>query len=285
MEIVSAIITTHNRKELLKRAIDSVFKQTYPNIEIIVIDDASTDGTSEICKDSRIKYIYIQKEESRGGNYARNLGVKVSKGKYCAFLDDDDYWLPTKIEKQVQLIESNDCELVFTGKRNEIVSVSSISYVDYLPTPQKCGNMKNRIFYTIPSSTSFLLIEKKALLDIGLFDEKLKFWQEYELMIRLAQRKPFLAVEEILGIYRVDIHDNNRLTNKYYEWKKAVKYIRCQHKQLYDNLSLKEKYFVWMHINNDAKLRSKNCGLKMQYQYYRLLSFIDSKVIHKLFHK
>ena len=61
-------------------------------------------------------------------------------------------------------------------------------------------------------------------------------------------------------------------TNKYYEWKKAVKYIRRQHKQLYDNLSLKEKYFVWMHINNDAKLRSKNCGLKMQYFVYYLIN-------------
>ena len=125
-------------------------------------------------------------------------------------MDDDDYWLPTKIEKQVQMIESNDCELVFTGKRNEIVSDSSVSYVDYLPTSQKYGNMKKRIFYTIPASTSFLLIERKALLEIGLFDEKLRFWQEYELMIRLAQRKPFSAIEEVLGVYRVDIHDNNR---------------------------------------------------------------------------
>ena len=79
MELVSTIITTCNRKDLLRRAIDSVFKQTYPKIEIIVIDDASTDGTSEICKDSRIKYIYIRKEESRGGNYARNRKTHFKK--------------------------------------------------------------------------------------------------------------------------------------------------------------------------------------------------------------
>ena len=99
--LVSAIITTHNRKDLLKRAIDSVFAQTYPNIELIVVDDASNDGTSEMCDDNRINYIFIPKLESHGGNYARNLGIKASKGEYCAFLDDDDYWLPTKIEKQV----------------------------------------------------------------------------------------------------------------------------------------------------------------------------------------
>ena len=76
-ELVSAIITTHNRVELLKRAIDSVFSQTYKTVECIVVDDASEDGTREYCETQKnIKYIIISKEESKGGNYARNLGVK-----------------------------------------------------------------------------------------------------------------------------------------------------------------------------------------------------------------
>ena len=73
--LVSAIITTHNRKVLLKRAIDSVFAQTYPNLELIVVDDASDDGTSVVCQDEKIHYIFIPKAESRGGNYARNLVI------------------------------------------------------------------------------------------------------------------------------------------------------------------------------------------------------------------
>ncbi|WP_288911006.1 glycosyltransferase family 2 protein, partial [uncultured Thomasclavelia sp.] len=89
--LVSAIITTHNRLELLKRAIQSVYNQTYSNIELIVVDDASDDGTKEWAEQQSFKFIYIPKEKSKGGNYARNLGIKSSHGKYVAFLDDDDY--------------------------------------------------------------------------------------------------------------------------------------------------------------------------------------------------
>lgn len=93
MQLVSAIITTHNRAELLTRAIESALGQTYREIEVIVVDDASTDNTREVCEKYPIHYIHIPKAESRGGNYARNLGIRAVKGEYCAFLDDDDYWL------------------------------------------------------------------------------------------------------------------------------------------------------------------------------------------------
>ena len=85
--LVSAIITTHNRCELLVRAIESVLSQTYSELECIVVDDASEDETPEVCKRYPVIYIQIPKEESRGGNYARNLGIKASKGAYCAFLE------------------------------------------------------------------------------------------------------------------------------------------------------------------------------------------------------
>ena len=93
IKLVSAIITTHNRAELLTRAIESVLGQTYQEMEVIVVDDASTDNTSDVCAKYPIKYIYIPEAESQGGNYARNLGIRAAKGEYCAFLDDDDYWL------------------------------------------------------------------------------------------------------------------------------------------------------------------------------------------------
>ena len=115
-KLVSAIITTHNRRDLLKRAIDSVLVQTYTNIELIVVDDASDDGTSEVCNDKRIKYIYIPKSESHGGNYARNLGIKTSKGEYCAFLDDDDVWLPRKIELQLEAFSKNPQNIGFSER-------------------------------------------------------------------------------------------------------------------------------------------------------------------------
>ena len=234
--MVSAIITTHNRKELLKRAIESVLSQTFKDMECIVVDDASTDGTRELCKSYPIQYIYIPKEESKGGNYARNLGIKASSGNYCAFLDDDDYWFPEKIEKQVALIEEKQCELVYCGRKSEYIYPNSTIYKDILPDSRLCGDMHKLILLHICCTTSTILVLRKALIDVNFFDESLKFWQEYELTIRLAQRQPFYFVNEALCVYRVNINDTNRLTNKYFEWRKAVKYI---HK-----MSDKEIHFV-----------------------------------------
>jgi glycosyltransferase involved in cell wall biosynthesis len=98
---------------LLQRAIDSVKGQTYQPIELIVVDDWSSDGTKEFCEQQDFKYIHIPQSESKGGNYARNLGIKNAQGEYIAFLDDDDSWLPEKIEKQVRLLLDKQCGLVF----------------------------------------------------------------------------------------------------------------------------------------------------------------------------
>ena len=104
---VSVVITTHNRIKYLLEAISSVIAQTYRNIELIVVDDASDDETqttlSNPSYDELLTYIRIDKSE--GGNHARNVGILRSSGKYIALLDDDDTWEPTKIEKQVRLIE------------------------------------------------------------------------------------------------------------------------------------------------------------------------------------
>ena len=269
MELVSAIITTHNRKDLLKRAIDSVFAQTYHNIELIVVDDASDDGTSEVCRDCRINYIYIPIVESRGGNYARNLGIKASKGEYCAFLDDDDYWFPHKIEKQVALIEKMDCEMVHCGRRKEFVLANGIKYKDVLPDPNHWGDMRKKILLTIcTTTTTNILAKRQALIDVGMFDEDLRFWQDYELTIRLAQRKPFYYVNEPLSVYRIDTRDNQRLTNKFNEWKDAVKYIHDKHEQLYSQLNLIEKYIVKSLVWRDAARRCKSSGLRWKYLIY-----------------
>ena len=268
---------------LLKRAIDSVLEQTYPSIELIVVDDASDDGTSEVCNDKRIKYIFIPKSESHGGNYARNLGIKASRGEYCAFLDDDDYWLPEKIEKQVCLIEKQDCELVYCGRRKEIIKKNDIDYHDLLPYSSNCGIVQRRVLYNIVTTTSCILAKRQALIDVDMFDESLKFWQEYELTIRLAQRTPFYYVNEPLTIYRVDTRDTQRLTNKYYEWKKAVKYIHNKHADLYRQLNFIEKYEVMNLVWIDAYKRCKSSGLNAYYFLYFIASF-PYRVLRKIKH-
>lgn len=267
---VSAVITTHNRVRLLRRAIESVKAQTFGDMELIVVDDASTDGTAEyLAALHDVHSIHIPKEESRGGNHARNLGVKAARGEYVAFLDDDDYWLPEKTAKQVALMERMDCELVHCGKRLERVGGDCVSFTDALPNPEHWGDMQRKILTAITTTTSLMMVKRQALLDVGLFDENLRFWQEYELTIRLAQRKPFYFVNEPLCVYRVDRKDKGRLTNKYFAWREAVRYIHEKHAQLYGRLNPVERFQVWLLTLNDAQNRCLSAGLLGRHYCYK----------------
>ena len=214
--LVTAIITTHNRNDLVGRAIESVLHQTYKNLECIVVDDASIVSAEAVCRKYSVEFIYIPKAESKGGNHARNVGIKAAKGEYIAFLDDDDYWLPTKIEKQVALIIEKQCALVYSNAKAEIVQGNNVTYMEYSLDYTKRGDMHEKIFMSICCLNITILVEKQKLFEVGLFDEDVRFWQEYELTMRLAQVSLFYFVDEILAVYRVNVKDTGRLTNKYY---------------------------------------------------------------------
>lgn len=278
-ELISVVITTHNRSALLKRAIDSVLSQTYDNIECIVVDDNSNDKTKELCSNyNNIKYIYIPKEESRGGNYARNLGIKSSSGAYVAFLDDDDYWLEDKTEKQLLLALQSEAKVIYCGRINEIIiNDEEKKFIKSLPRDDFRGDLSNRIFRMIPTTTSALFVERKLLDEVGLFDEKLRFWQEYDLMIRMAQTSIFDFVNEPLLVYRIDKNDKNRLTNHYKPWRKAVKYILKKHHNIISKLNFKDYLRLKLLISNDAYLRLKDTRssfkhiAKIKYLFYIFL--------------
>lgn len=123
--VVSVVIPTFNRKHTLNRALDSVVAQTYTDWEIILVDDGSTDGTESLASEYTIrlgeKFDYIQQEEHAGCCAARNRGIEESRGKYIAFLDSDDEFIPNKLERQLELFEA-DPDLGFV--------YSDFSYVD-----------------------------------------------------------------------------------------------------------------------------------------------------------
>ena len=104
---VSVIIPTYNRAKLIKRSILSVLNQTYQNFEIIVVDDGSADDTKSVVESfNNPKIRYIRHDINKGQSAARNTGIKNAKGKYIAFQDSDDEWLPEKLEKQMSCFES-----------------------------------------------------------------------------------------------------------------------------------------------------------------------------------
>lgn len=288
--LVTAIITTHNRVDLLKGAINSVLSQTYKNIECIVVDDASSDGTSEYCKSLNcIRYISISKENSRGGNYARNIGIQNARGEYVAFLDDDDEWYPEKIEKQILVIEKNtDVGVVYCGRMIKEITTSGVSYIKDLPRIGARGDMHIKILSRIYFVTSECMIRKQLLLDVGCFDENVKFWQEYELMIRLLQVTKVDFVNECLITYRASLIDSQRLTNNYINWLEAVRQIESKHADLYKSLPLYHKLKHRIRLlsestarilkSNDKNLIKKNI-LRVVVYY---LSIYPIKIIRKL---
>ncbi|WP_368165213.1 glycosyltransferase family 2 protein [Bacteroides cellulosilyticus] len=282
--LVTAIITTHNRNDLVGRAIESVLHQTYKNLECIVVDDASIVSAEAVCRKYSVEFIYIPKAESKGGNHARNVGIKAAKGEYIAFLDDDDYWLPTKIEKQVALIIEKQCALVYSNAKAEIVRGNNVTYMEYSLDYTKRGDMHEKIFMSICCLNITILVEKQKLFEVGLFDEDVRFWQEYELTMRLAQVSLFYFVDEILAVYRVNVKDTGRLTNKYYEWRKAVDYIYDKHKKYYSQLSVFGKYYARMTFVQDAIERMRNAGLVFKRCIYLFLlntAFIPLRLILK----
>jgi len=116
---VSTIIPAYNCERYIKETIESVLSQTYKDIELIIIDDGSTDRTGEIVRSFESKVEYIRQSKNTGPSAARNRGIEKAKGEYIAFLDGDDVWMPTKIEEQIKLLESNkDIALVYSNGYN-----------------------------------------------------------------------------------------------------------------------------------------------------------------------
>jgi len=195
-EKISIIIPTRNRSNYLKRAIESVLQQSYQNIEIIVVDDASTDDTEKVVrsfKDSRI--IYIKNRERQGPNFCRNVGLKKASGKYIAFLDDDDYYSDKdKLKKQIDLFKKNE-NLGFVGS----------SYYDISLQRKRTPNIKGRIDKTLLTTfsdieTSTIVIKKDVIEKVGLLDEAFKSQQNHDFFYRISKVSEFDFLPEITVI-------------------------------------------------------------------------------------
>lgn len=236
---VSAIITTHNRADVLSRAIKSVQNQTYNNIELIVVSDGSTDGTDEFMKqfDLDANVIYISYAPSRGGNYARNRGIMEAKGEYIAFLDDDDEWLPDKIQKQIlKFNESKDIGLVYVGK-NIIYPEQGI---EYKSIPKDEFEYKKRILIdNYIGTTSSVMVRHSIVKKCGGFDENLHALQDFDLWIRICQVSSSALISEPLINYYNHVN-NGQISDKTELYENSISYIEAKYKSLYDTLSLKE---------------------------------------------
>jgi len=211
MPKVSVIIPTHNRADLIHSTISSVLNQTFQDFEIIVVDDASKDNTPEVVSsfdDGRIKY--IRNEINKGDAVARNVGVINSSYEYVAFLDDDDEWVPEKLEKQVNLMENSPQEVgcVHTGA----LSIDKVNKKELeIKASGKRGDLFDEMLMGNYIITSSLLSRKACFERVGLFDESIPYCSDYDMWIRISREFKFEYINQPLVKYHV--HENKLSNN------------------------------------------------------------------------
>lgn len=208
--LVSCVIPTYKRSDTLQRAVDSVLNQTYRNIEVLVVDDnVKGSKESEIVagiidkiKDSRV-HLVLQEKHINGAE-ARNAGVRASQGEYIGFLDDDDVWLPEKIEKQLKFIESrgdiDGCSVLYNEYMGGALVHSCPVYTE--------DNLFYKIFRReVAVFTSTVLLKKDSLIEAGLFDINLKRHQDLQLLLRFTDRYKMGVLPE----YLVQLHNDSAI--------------------------------------------------------------------------
>ncbi|GLT13176.1 glycosyltransferase family 2 protein [Vibrio algivorus] len=184
--LVSVYITTHNRGVKLKRAIDSVLNQTYQNIEIIVSDDGSSDGTKELMEQLVKQYSnlrFIRSDVPKGANHARNLAIKRAKGEFITGLDDDDEFLECRVQR---FVESWDDHYAFLCDNFLEISEDGSCSQFYKSDQPKVITLKQLLLENICSNQIFTKLE--YLRSIGGFDESLKKYQDWDCWIRLSNK-------------------------------------------------------------------------------------------------
>jgi len=211
--LVSVIIPTYNRAKFITEAIDSVLTQAFQNFEIIIIDDGSTDDTRKILltylreKPDKIRYIY---QENRGPAAARNTGIKAARGRYIAFLDSDDLWLPRKLETQISVMEQ-DSSLGFTCSQVYHIYDGTSHLEPELSSPNL--PFKEFLLYDKPLIfTPTVIVRKECFNKVGTFDEQLKTAEDTHMWLRLADMYRWRIILDPLAIVRR--HGSNLIYNK-----------------------------------------------------------------------
>lgn len=203
--LVSVVITCFNYAQYLKTAIDSVLKQTYPVVEIIVVNDGSTDNTEVVMSEylENTKIIYI-KQENKGQASAKNAGIKRSSGEFVAFLDADDVWCNEKLQKQMMCFENQKTGVVYCRANylDEHDNVFEYDMTSYYLQPRR-GEVSSWLLYDNFVQFSSSVVRRECFDRFGYFDESLKMGIDWDLWLRISTAYQFDYVEDRLFYYRM----------------------------------------------------------------------------------
>lgn len=297
--LISIVTPAYNAAGFIAESINSVIVQTYTHWEMIIVDDGSTDDTKKVVaefaqRDSRIKYHYQQ--NGRQGK-ARNLAISKASGEYIAFLDADDLWVSNKLEKQLEVFEKENCDLVYTS--GNIFEANIQNLVKAIKVPEGLQNnnsfiLKQLFGYSVPILS--VMVKKEHLLKVNGFDENLQVQnaEDYQLWIKLCDNGTrFYGLQDELFYYRVHANqatssDSLALTQSIRSLSRiTLKSVSERIKQSIMNKRV-NRYLIHEFDNINAKrkqeiikLYSDPLGKPLKYLFCSLLIIISKKLLLK----
>jgi len=270
---VSIIMPTFNRANLIGMAIDSVLKQNYENWELLIIDNESSDNTKEVVEkfsriDIRIKYNYVKKNLEIGIADYLNYGINISAGKYIARLDDDDEWYdPDKLVKQVNFLEKNR-EYVIIGGGAIMVDGNRKEMFKFFKR-ENDPEIRDHALYANPFVHNTVLFRKDAAIEAGSY-KQIKFVEDWDLWLRLGKIGKFYNFQEYFSLYmnagQNRSNENQRLTSKI-----ILQYIKS-YRNIYPNykkaLALNFMQFLFSFTPSFFKQRVQNFLFYIKRNYF-----------------
>ena len=269
--MVSVIIPAYNREHIILKSVNSVLSQTYSDLELIVVDDGSSDGTRKILEsinDERFRYIY---QDNAGACKARNYGIELARGEYIAFHDSDDLWLPTKLEKQMNIFENYNADIVFCKlnyKRKNGTSELSPSYIS--------EGFLNPIQNLFGIGTQTIIAKRKVFEKIR-FDNELPRFQEFEMLYRASKLFSIYCLDDGLVDYEIGEDSISSNPEKLYQ---ACNIIIKKHPEM------RTQYPIMMKYMAHSLLSAANSKRGNKAEMMKYISFaLDCSTSPKLFGK
>lgn len=194
--MVSVIIPSYNREDTIERSVRSVLAQTYSDLEVIVVDDCSTDNTENVVRaidDNRVRYHCLEKNS--GACVARNKGISLAKGDIIAFQDSDDEWRPNKLERQLAVMEKTNADVCFCKMKR--YNPENIAVSDF-PNDLQEGFIPYKVLYSFSHVSTQTIVAKREVCEKHKFDLKVKKGQDFDWVLRAGAEYKFYYVDEIL---------------------------------------------------------------------------------------
>lgn len=270
--MISVVIPSYNRAATIERSVNSVLNQTYKDIEVIVVDDCSTDNTFDVVKklinaDNRVRYYKLDKNS--GACVARNKGLELAQGEYIAFQDSDDEWLPEKLELQMKAMTKNQadacfCQFTRFNAHGEMV----------VPNLES-GFVPRDVLLAESIVSTQTLIGKKHIFDNVKFDSAMPRLQDYDIVVRLSKNSTFyLLAQPLVNMYE----QSDSISTNWEKLKTAMEVLKRKYQEDIKN-NKKMDYYLTENLAH-SKEKLKTSSIKERTHCFALKStFTNAKMV------